>query len=73
MRNQKNHNNVEKKKKSLEEYECCVGSSKQTSDFEATTKCTIDHAQENFDSGRDVAEALRTLTDLATGTWRPKM
>ena len=48
--------------KSLEGYERCIGSSKQASDFEVTTKFIITHAQEAFDSGEDVAEALRTMS-----------
>ena len=64
MRNEKNRNNKEKKKKSLEDYECCTGSRKKASDFEVTTKVIINHIQENFDSGRDVTDALRTLNDL---------
>ena len=41
-----------------------MGSSKQGSCFEATTNIIINHAQENFNSGEDVAEALRTMISL---------
>ena len=57
----------------MADYECCIGSSKQTSDFEVTTNHIIAHAQDNFESGRDVAGALKTFTDLASDTWMPTM
>ena len=71
MRNQGNYYDKDKKKKSLEDCACCMGSSKQSSEFEVKTKFIINYVQDNFDSGRDIAEALRTLNDLDTGLWRP--
>ena len=69
----RNKENKEKKKKSLEDYEHYIGSSKQACDFEVTTNYIMNHIQKNFDSGRDIAETLRTLSPLHTDTWRPRM
>ena len=55
----------------MEDYECYTCSNKQVSDFEVTTKFIINHVQKNFDSGRDNADALRTLNDLDTYEWKP--
>ena len=33
----------------------------------------MDHVQENYESGRDVAEVLRKMPPLDTDTWRPRM
>ena len=57
----RNKGNKKEKNKSLEDYEHCIGSSKQASDFEIITKFIINHVQETFDSGKDVAEALRMM------------
>ena len=54
----------------MEDYEYYVGLSKQTSDFEVTTKLIINHTQQNFDSGGDIAEALRALNGIGTEEWR---
>ena len=61
------------KNKSLEDYEYYIRSSKQASDFEVRTKSIINHAQETFDSGKDVAEALRMMNGPNTAEWRLTM
>ena len=66
MKNKGNYYNKEKKNKSLEDYKCWIDSSKQPSDFEVTTNFVMNHTQENFDRGRDMSEALRTLINLDT-------
>ena len=66
-----NKGNKKDKNMSLEDYECCIGSSKQALDFEATTKFIINHIQETFDSGEDITEALRMMNGLNTDEWRP--
>ena len=71
MRNEKNYNGKEKKKKSLEDYEHCIGSRKQVYDFEVTINCIIDHAQDHFDRGHDVTASLRIFTDLVSYEWIP--
>ena len=55
----------------MEDYECCTCSSKKALDFEVTATCIINLTQENFDSGRDIAEALIALDYLDTESWRP--
>ena len=56
-----NKGNKNEENKSLEDYEFHIGSSKQASDFEVTTKFIINDMQETFDSGKDIAEALRMM------------
>ena len=60
------------KKKSLEDYERHIGSRKQDSDFEVTTKFIINHAKK-FDSGKDISEALRMMSSQNTAKWKPTM
>ena len=62
--NYENIYNNKEKKKYLEDYEYCIGSSKQACAFEGTTNYIMSHVLENFESDRDVAEALRTLSPL---------
>ena len=69
MRTRENCNN-EDKKKSLEDYEHCIGSNKQASDFEVATKFIINYIQENFESSKHVTEALRKMNSLSTDKWR---
>ena len=57
----------------MEDYDCCIGSIKQASDFEVTTKFIINYTQETFDSGEDVSEALRMMNDPIVAEWRPTM
>ena len=40
-------------------------------DFEVTTKLIVNHAQETFDSVKDIAEALRMMNDQDTAKWKP--
>ena len=61
MRNKGNTNNIKDKNKSWKDYECHIGSSKQAPDFEVTTKFIINHVQETFDSGKDIAETLEMM------------
>ena len=70
MRNKGNKNG---ESKSLEDYEFYIGSSKQASDFEVTTKFIINHTQETFDSGKDIAEALRMMNGQNTSKWKPTL
>ena len=73
MKYKGHYDDKEKKNKSLKDHGCCIGSSKQTCDFEVTTNYIMIQTQENFDSGRDFAEALRIVSPLDMGTWRPRM
>ena len=69
MGNKGNHNDEENMRKSLEDYEHHIVSRKQASDFEVTTNRIINHIQENFESGRGLAESPRALTNLDKGSW----
>ena len=62
----RNRVNKKDKNNSLEDYECYIGSSKQASDFEVTTKSIINHSQETFDSIKDIPEALRIMNGPST-------
>ena len=67
----KSKGNKNDERKTLEDYEFCIGSSKQASDFEVTTKFVINRMQETFDSGKDIAEALRMASGQNTDKWKP--
>ena len=54
----------------MEECEHHIGSRKQASDFEVTTKSIINHVQEIFDAGEDIAEALRMMNGSSMTEWR---
>jgi hypothetical protein len=62
-----------KKKKTIEDYFFYVGSSKQASDFETTSKFLINYVKKTFDRGNDVVEALRRLTPEDTELWKPTL
>ena len=68
-----NKGNKKDRTKSLEDYEFHLGSSKQASDFEVTSKFIINHVQENFDSGKDIAESLRMMNGQNIAKWKPTM
>ena len=55
----------------MEDYEHYADSKKKVPEFEVTTKSIMNRAQEKFDSGRDVADALRVLSDLGKDAWSP--
>ena len=57
----------------MEDYNCHAGSIKQASYFEISTKLITNHAQENFDIGKEIDEALRTMSGPNTDEWRPTM
>jgi hypothetical protein len=62
-----------KKKKSIEDYYFYVGSSKQASDFEMTSKFLVNYVKKTFDRGNDVAKALRILEPTDTDLWKPAL
>jgi len=60
-------------KKSVEDYVYYLGSSKQASDYETTTEYLINHIQQTFDYGDDIAESLSTLTDVNLSMHKPTL
>ena len=60
-------------KKSLEDYVFYLGSSKHASDYETTAEYLINHIQETYDYGEDIAESLYTLKDVDLSIYKPKM
>ena len=55
----------------MEDYDHFIGSTKQVSHFEVTTKFIINHVQEKFDSGKNFAASLSIMDSLSTGEWMP--
>ena len=68
---QKNNNNI--RKKGIEDYLFYVGTSKQASDFEISSKFIINYIKQTFERGNDIAESLRTLSIQDTDEWKPKL
>ena len=60
-------------KKSLEDYVFYLGSSKQASDYETTAEYLINHIQETYDYGEDIAESLYSLQDVDLSVHKPKL
>ena len=60
-------------KKSLEDYVFYLGSLKHASDYETTAEYLINHIQETYDYGEDIAESLYTLKDVDLSIYKPKM
>ena len=60
-------------KKSLEDYMFYLGSSKQASDYETTAEYLINHIQETYDYGEDIAESLYTLKDVDLSIHKPEL
>ena len=56
----KNNNHV--RKKGIEDYLFYIGTSKQASDFEISSKFIINYIKRTFERGNDIAESLRTLS-----------
>ena len=67
----KNNNHV--RKKGIEVYSIYVGTSKQASDFEISSKFIINYIKQTFERGNDIAGSLRTLPIQDTDVWKPKL
>jgi hypothetical protein len=64
---------VKTKKKSLSDYSYYLGSSSQASDYETTTNYIINYIKKTYSDGKDIADALKTLTHPDTNTWKPSL
>ena len=60
-------------KKSVNDYNYYLGSSKQASDYETTTEYLINHIKKVFDYGNDIGTALKLLEPINTSAWKPRM
>ena len=60
-------------KKSVNDYNYYLGSSKQASDYETTTEYLINHIKKVFDYGNDIGTALELLEPMSTLAWKPRM
>ena len=75
----KNHCNNSFKKSSKKETRSkgknifCIGSSKQSSDYENTSQCLINNIKKECVRGNDISEALRNLTRPDTTRWEPTL
>jgi hypothetical protein len=62
-----------KEKKSISDWSYYLGSTKQTSEFEATTKFLMNYIKQNFEFGNDIATAIINQKPISTKIWKPKM
>jgi hypothetical protein len=62
-----------KKKKSVNDYNYYLGSAKQASDYETTTKFLINYIVKTFEYGNDIGQALRELEYPDPDSWKPTM
>ena len=60
-------------KKSVNDYNYYLGSSKQASDYETTTEYLINYIKKVFDYGSDIGIALKSLEPINTSVWKPRM
>ena len=60
-------------KKSVNDYNYYLGSSKQASDYETTTEYLINHIKKVFDYGNDIGTSLKLLEPINTSAWKPRM
>jgi hypothetical protein len=60
-------------KKSVNDYNYYLGSSKQAFDYETTTEYRINHIKKVFDYGNDIRTALELLELISTLAWKPRM
>ena len=59
------------KKKTIENYQFYVGTSRQAADYESTAEFLINHIKMSFDQGNDIAETLTTMVKMETDNWMP--
>jgi hypothetical protein len=60
-------------KKSVNEYNSYLGSAKQASDYETTTKFLINYIVKTFIYRNDISQAPRELEYPDPDSWRPTM
>jgi hypothetical protein len=61
-------------KKSVNDYNYYLGSAKQASDYETTTKFLINYIKKTFDYGSDsIGQALKELKEVDTNPWKPTL
>ena len=60
-------------KQSVTDWNYCIGSAKQASEFEATTEYLLNHIKENFEYGNDIATAISDQEPVETEKWKPTL
>jgi len=60
-------------KKTINDYNYYIGSAKQASDYGTTTEFLINHIKKTFSYGTDIGQALETLQEIDTYSWKPTM
>ena len=58
-------------KKSVNDYNYYLGSAKQASNYETTTKFLINYIVKTFEYGNNISQALRELEYPDPDSWRP--
>ena len=61
------------KKKTIENYQFYVGTSRQAADYESTAEFLINHIKMSFDQGNDIAENLTTMVEIRIDDWMPTL
>jgi hypothetical protein len=59
--------------KSVNDYNYYLGSAKQASDYETTTKFLINYIKKTFNYGSDIGQALKELKEVDTNPWKPTL
>jgi hypothetical protein len=60
-------------KKAVNDYNSYLGSAKQASDYETTTKFLINYTGKTFEYGKDIGHALTELEYPDPDSWKPTM
>ena len=58
-------------KKTIQDYTFYIGSNKQASDFNTTSKFMINHIRKTYTNGDDIADALESETAQDPNSWMP--
>jgi len=61
------------KKKTLSDYNYYLGRSRQASDYKKTTEFLINHIKKTYDHGKDIATALKNLSEFDLTPYAPKL
>ena len=61
------------KKRTIEEYQFYVGTSRQAADYESTAEFLINYIKMSFNQGNDIAETLTTMIKINTDDWMPTL
>jgi hypothetical protein len=60
-------------KKTINDYNYYLGSTKQASDYQVTTKFIINHILKTYEYGEDIGQALEEESEALTDMWAPDL